>query len=643
MTDSLRRDTGGTTARFAGLKTLDAKARTVEVTFSTETPVRRRDYAGAFDEVLSHREGHVRMGRLNSGAPLLVDHEGGTASVVGVVERARIENGKGIATVRFAAEGIDPEADKVFRKVADGVIRNVSVGYRIHKLEKAGGTVEVPVMRATEWEPYEISIVAMGADANAQFRSATTTKGAREMKQTGEELEAVRLERERVHGITTAVRTAKLEAAFGDELIAKGTALDAAREMVLDEMAKREEAAPTRQGDGTNYGRVTGGETSGEKWQRGVENALLQRLNPETIAAAQNKGHLREVDVVSSNAFRGWSLADVARECLENAGVRTRGMSREQVIRTALTTGRRSARGYQGTSDFPILLENTLGKSLLAAYVTQPTTWQRFAAAKDVTDFRAANFYRTGGFGVLDSLNENSEYKNKAIPDGEKKSITVGTKGNIIGITRQMLVNDDLDAMADLTTRLGRAAALTVEKDVYALLALNGGLGPTQSDSQPFFYSASRANVGTAGAISVDSLEADATVMALQKDPSGNEVLNLEPAILLVPRTLLGTAKVLNDAAYDVSTSNKFQVPNRVRGLFRDVVGSPYLTGTRRYLFADPSIAPAIMVAFLEGQGRAPFLDSDEGWRVDGTELKVRLDFAAGMIDPRAAVTNAGA
>jgi hypothetical protein len=194
----------------------------------------------------------------------------------------------------------------------------------------------------------------------------------------------------------------------------------------------------------------------------------------------------------------------------------------------------------------------------------------------------------------------------------------------------------------------GRAAKLTVEQAVYALLLLNSGLGPTQGDAQPFFHS-NRANVNATGsALSVAGIEADAVVMANQKDPANQDYLALDPYALLVPRALKGTAQEINDAQFDfdnagTNTTGKFMRPNRVRGLFRQVVGTPRITGTRRYLFADPSVAPAVVVAFLGGQGQSPVLDSDEGWRVDGVEWKVRLDFGAQMFDPKGAVTNAGA
>jgi hypothetical protein len=106
----------------------------------------------------------------------------------------------------------------------------------------------------------------------------------------------------------------------------------------------------------------------------------------------------------------------------------------------------------------------------------------RASATGTVSDFRAHNRYRMGSFGALDALNENGEFKNKAISDAEKATITAATKGNIINVSRQMIVNDDMGAFFALPAMLGRAAALSVEVDVYALLAQNAGLGPTLSD-----------------------------------------------------------------------------------------------------------------------------------------------------------------
>lgn len=360
-----------------------------------------------------------------------------------------------------------------------------------------------------------------------------------------------------------------------------------------------------------------------DKQREAVVSAMLARAG----VAQDSKARA----ALASNPFRGHKLLDVARASLARTGRSTDGMTQMDIVAAAFT---------QGGSDFPVLLENTMHKALQAAYATAALTWNRFCAIGSVSDFRVHNRYRLGSFGNLDSINELGEYINKSIPDGEKASIQAGTKGNIINISRQAVINDDLGAFVGLSDMLGRAAARTIEADVYALLALNGGLGPVMLDGKTLFH-ADHGNVGTGAAISVASIDADRVLMAGQKDISGNDYLDLRPSVLLVPTGLGGTARVINGALYDPDTANKMQRPNMVVGLYSDIVDTPRLSGTRRYSFADATTAPVLEVAFLDGN-QQPFLEVKDGFDVDGARYKVRLDYGVGAVDFRGAVTNAG-
>ncbi|MFA6310604.1 MAG: ClpP-like prohead protease/major capsid protein fusion protein [Sterolibacterium sp.] len=359
-----------------------------------------------------------------------------------------------------------------------------------------------------------------------------------------------------------------------------------------------------------------------DKFRVAATSALVVRAG---FSTAEQRAAVR------ANPYRGYTLLDLARNCLARAGIKTDGMDKMQLVAAAFT---------QSTSDFPVLLESTMHKVLQNAYGKAALTWNRFCAIGSVSDFRAHNRYRTGSFGVLDSVGQNGEFKNKSIPDGEKASITAGTKGNIINLNRQMVINDDLGAFVGLANSLGGAAARTVEVAVYALLAENSGLGPTMSDTHPLF-DAAHSNVGSSAALAMAAIDADRVIMASQKDVSGNDYLSLTPSVLLVPIGLGGTARSVNGAQYDPDTANKLQKPNIVNGLFSDIVDTPRLTGNRRYLFADPSIAPVLEVAFLDGQ-QEPYLEMQDGFDVDGTRYKVRLDYGTAAVDYRGAVTNAG-
>jgi hypothetical protein len=157
-------------------ESVDAERRTVELVWSTGAAVRRRDpWTGKrYDEVLSLEETHVDLSRLNGGAPLLNTHGAwDLRDVIGVVERAWIAREDdalvGRATVRFSDRA---DVEPIWRDVASGIVRNVSVGYAVRSYEITETDGEPAVWRAVDWQPLELSAVPIGADAAAGFRAA---------------------------------------------------------------------------------------------------------------------------------------------------------------------------------------------------------------------------------------------------------------------------------------------------------------------------------------------------------------------------------------------------------------------------------------------------------------------------------------
>jgi HK97 family phage prohead protease len=165
-TDTLVGHKFSTLSKIAALRSLTGKYQRSEMTafdeveeriyefpFSSEYPVAR--YFG--NEILSHEGKAADLSRLNDGAPLLFNHN--PDKVIGVVERAYIDGQKrrGYARVRFSR---NPFAQEVLSDVKDGVLRNVSFGYSIDKMEERGSGDFV----ATAWSPYEISVVSVPAD-----------------------------------------------------------------------------------------------------------------------------------------------------------------------------------------------------------------------------------------------------------------------------------------------------------------------------------------------------------------------------------------------------------------------------------------------------------------------------------------------
>lgn len=138
-------------------KSADDDTRTVEIAFSSEEPYER--YFGV--EVLDHQPQSVRLDRLNGGAAVLVNHD--SSDQVGVVESARIDSdGKGRAVIRFSKSN---RGQEIYQDVQDGIRSLVSTGYRIHKYEVTERDGSADLVRVTDWEPYEVSLVAIPADA----------------------------------------------------------------------------------------------------------------------------------------------------------------------------------------------------------------------------------------------------------------------------------------------------------------------------------------------------------------------------------------------------------------------------------------------------------------------------------------------
>ena len=340
----------------------------------------------------------------------------------------------------------------------------------------------------------------------------------------------------------------------------------------------------------------------------------------------------------TANPFRGFRLHEMARATLEAAGFSVTGLAPEEFAAKALT--RHAVSGMQTSSDFPIVLENTLHKLVLMGFNAQASKWARIAKIGDVSDFRAWSRIVPGLIGNLDGVNENGEYLNKNIPDGEKNTISASRKGNIINITPEVIINDDTGYIQDMAMGIGMAGTRAIDRAVFALIESN----PTLSDGNALFSSAHGNLAGTGGAPSVAALDAVRVAMATQAAPGDDkEPLDIQPWVALSHPTLEGDLKVINDSVYDPDTANKLQKPNKVRGLVQDVVGSPRLTSTTAwYVFADPNVAPVIEVVFLNGQ-REPRVVEEENFRTSGLAVKVELPFGVGAIDYRGGYKNPGA
>jgi len=360
-------------------------------------------------------------------------------------------------------------------------------------------------------------------------------------------------------------------------------------------------------------GHVSTVEDEGDKKKRAATQALLARAGYEKIEGA--------------NPYRGYTLSEMARDSLARAGLRTEGMDKMQFIGAAFT---------HSTSDFPLLLANTASKALLKGYLEAEETFQLWTRAGTLPDFKVGNRVDLNSFPSLRKVAEGAEYKYASIGErGEK--VVLATYGELFSITRQAIINDDLDAFTRIPRLMGRAAIRTIGDLVYAILTAN----PAMSDGTALFH-ATHGNLLTAAGINTASVDAMQAAMALQKQ--GASPLNIGLKYLLVPRTLKGTANVVRASEYEIGAASKNNtVPNSVKDTF-EVISDARLDAnstTAWYGAADQNAADTIEVNYLDGNEQ-PYLEQKNGWTVDGTEFKVRIDAGVTPLDFRTLAKNPG-
>lgn len=330
---------------------------------------------------------------------------------------------------------------------------------------------------------------------------------------------------------------------------------------------------------------------------------------------------------VGENPYRGKSLVGLAEACLEARGVSLAGMDRMQIVGSAFT---------HSSGDFSKLLANTANKAMLMGAEEANETFQLWTRAGQLGDFKVADRVDLNEFPTLDKVQEGAEYKYATMGD-RAEQIQLATYGKLFSITRQAIINDDLDAFTRIPNRMGRAALRTVGDLVYAILTSN----PTMADGKALFH-ADHKNLLTAAGISTSSVDAMQVAMGTQKGAGGIANLNIELAYLLVPRALRGLANQVRTSQYEVGASAKNNTtPNYVANTF-EVVSDSRLdaaSATNWYGAANPMTHDTIEVAYLDGNSM-PVLEEQDGWKVDGVEFKVRMDAGVSPLDFRTMAKN---
>ena len=253
------------------------------------------------------------------------------------------------------------------------------------------------------------------------------------------------------------------------------------------------------------------------------------------------------------------------------------------------------------------------------------------------TDFKAMHRVQMGEAPQLLEVNESGEFKRGTIGES-KESYRIETYGRVVGITRQVLINDDLDAFTRIPAMYGNSIAQLESDVVWGIVTAN----PTMADNKALFHADHKNLEGTGAALSVDAVGAARAAMATQTGLDKKTVLNIRPAFLIVPAALeLKAEQMVAQNIVPAATQNV--VPQSIRTL--SPIAEPRLdavSDTAWYLAVSPSQIDTIEYAYLEGQQGA-HVETRNGFDVDGVEIKCRLDFGAKAIDWRGLYKNPGA
>lgn len=638
----------------------NAEEGTVDVVWSTGARVRFWDWKiGEYDLTLGLESKHVDRKFANSGGPVLDAHAGySVASVVGRIDHLESDGKRGTATLRLSNR---PEVAGIRQDIADGILRFVSVGTRLIKLRDITEEGDaVPHYFAEKHEPLEISLAPIpkdrgaviqgekdgerfpveivrqevraaheeGADMKPEVKGAADTAAKVTQNEQGgtpptapepspapaevaqkevnvdEIKQAQEAERARGLEVRKIAKQARLSDEVAEKWITQGTPVDVVRKQALEQLAAQSDALGIEP-------RISVVRDEIDTIHQSVASALMHRMRPREHKLEQR-----------ANEFVGMSMLEIARQVLDLRGIKHRGLSKMEIAKQAL----------HSTSDFPLILENIATKTLRRSYEATPRSFTPWCREATLPDFKQVSRVQMGEAPQLKLVTEGASFSYGTSGESAEK-YSLATYGRIIAFTRQALINDDLSAFSRMIEGFAVQAANIQSDVVYAILTAN----PTMSDTVALFNSAHGNQSGSAGAIAIATLGTMRAAMRVQKGIDGATIINVDPRFLIVPAALETVAQQYLAQISPESSANF----NPFAGSLQAIV-EPRLDAastTVWYGAADPAQVDTIEYGFLEGQS-GPYMETRNGFEVDGVEFKGRLDFAAKAIDWRGLYRN---
>lgn len=558
--------------------TVNTENRTVEAIVSTGAAVQRAGYTERLDLNGADLSRFI-------GAPVLDAHRSAsTRDQLGVIEAAEVRPEGLWVRLRFRS---NEAASAVLADIGDGTLRGLSIGYSVAEW-KEGREGANRTRTAKRWTPLEVSVVPVPADAGAHFRT-----GGSNMPDTEE---AVLTRAEINTQIRSIAATAGLSRDWADQQIDAESSPEAAREAAFNAMRQRSVNTQTRTTTQINVDNT--------------DPAVIAARAGEALFARSNPQHqLSE----PARQYAHMTFTDLARESLRRSGVSVSALSADTILTRALHT----------TSDFPLILGDAVNREMRAAYTAAPSGIRQLARQSTARDFRAKNKLTLGDAPELQKVNEAGEFKSGTINEG-KETYRLATYGRMISVSRQIMVNDDMAAFADMPRKMGQAA-LAFENQFLAQMVLSN---PVMGDGKAVFH-ADHANLtATYAEPSVTALSNARLAMRKMTGPGGM-LIDVTPRFVVVPPELETKAELVlaEIAATKVEDVNPFQNLT--------LLVDPRLSDPEQwYIATDPATIDGLEYAYLEG-APGPQIETRAGFEVDGVQIKVRLDFGAGWTDYR--------
>ena len=365
-----------------------------------------------------------------------------------------------------------------------------------------------------------------------------------------------------------------------------------------------------------------------------LEAALAMHCGVSDDFLAKDRDYGEEI-VDRAYRHRSLGLRGTIAAALEFNGVRV-PHGKTELYATLMSQRWIQAEGGFSTINLPGILGNVANKILLQAFVTVNAVYDRVGDQADFSNFQIHTIYRLDHLGDFQIVPKDGEIKHGSLSQTSFQN-KVDTYGQMLTLSRQDIINDDLNAFRTLTAQLARKARIAVEKALFTLI----------QEATDTFYTVPQGN-RLVGALGITELGAAEAALATMADAWGDPIY-ATPKWLLVPSALHYMAQQIYTSAqvmdFTAGPNKARPTDNPFRGRF-EVLTSPYLqlanmagsSATTWYLLADPLMLPAFQVAYLDGR-RAPTIEThDAVFNTLGIMLRCYWDFGVCQLDYRGAI-----